>query len=462
MKATRRRKKHRDHEYAMADRSAHRGLMCIRGATIVDSTGERTGDVLIDAGVIRDVASSIEPPSGARVLDASKCLVTPGLVDLHAHLREPGDEASETVESGARAGALGGYTALVAMPNTNPPIDSASTVRDVLALGVTACCEIVVAGAITVGRMGEQLAPIGEMAHLGVRLFTDDGRGVQDAQLMRRALEYARDLGVTLAEHCEDGSLAAGGSMHEGAWSSRLGISGQPALAEEAMLARDLALVGITQAKMHFLHLSTAGSVDLLRQAKAKGLGVTAEVTPHHLYLSDAAVASFDALYKVAPPLRGEKDVLACQKGCADKTFDAIATDHAPHPQQAKEEPFDKAPPGMIGLETALGVCYGVLVAKTQDNDAPALSHREFFSLFSWQPAHIAGLDETSGQGGPLSVGSPANICVFDPTATWMWDPASGASLSANSPYIGKTLRGRVRHTIYRGELVVIDGEAQR
>lgn len=449
----------------MANRSATRDVLCVRGATIIDDKGERAGDVLIEDGVIREVAPSIAPPSRCLVLDASKCYLTPGLVDLHAHLREPGGEESETIESGARAGALGGYTALVAMPNTNPPVDSASTVRDVLALGASACLEVVVAGAITIGRAGEQLAPLAEMAALGVRLFTDDGRGVQDGRLMRRALEYARDLGVTLAEHCEDEALAAGGFMHEGAWSSRLGISGQPAMAEEAMLARDLALVFMTKSKMHFLHLSTRGSVDLLRDAKAKGLPVTAEVTPHHLFLTDAEVASFDAIYRVSPPLRGAEDVHACQRACEDRTFDAIATDHAPHPRQAKEEPFDTAPPGMIGLETALAVCHGALIANERHGDhrvTPGLSMREFFGLFSWGPAHIAGLDERSGQGGPIVAGSPANLCVFDPSVTWTWDPKKSASLSANSPFIGRTLRGRVRHTIFRGEPIVIDGEAMR
>ena len=296
---------------------------------------------------------------------------TPGLVDLHAHLREPGGEIAETVESGSRAAALGGYTAVVAMPNTEPAIDSAAVARDVLALGETALAEIAVAGAITIGRRGERLVPMAELAALGVRLFTDDGRGVQHAGLMRRALEYASGLGVVLAQHCEDEQLAAGGHMNEGAWSSRLGIAGQPALAEEAMLARDLALVRLTGAPMHFLHLSTAGAIEMIRRAKADGLAVTAEVTPHHLALCDAAVAGFDPVYKVNPPLRTALDVAAVRAGVVDGVVDAIATDHAPHAPERKEDPFDEAPAGMLGLETALAVAYSTFVRARERPTTP-------------------------------------------------------------------------------------------
>ncbi len=323
--------------------------ICVRGGTLVDETGERRADVLVEEGRIVEVAPAIEPPRGATVLDAGGCLVAPGLVDLHTHLREPGGEAAETVESGARAAALGGYTAVVAMPNTEPAIDNAAIVRDVLALGAGVCADVAVAGAITVGRSGERLAPMAEMAALGVRLFTDDGRGVQDARLMRRALEYAGGLGVVLAQHCEDEELASGGHMHEGAWSSRLGIPGQPALAEEAMLARDLGLVRLTGSPMHFLHLSTAGSVALLRAARSEGLAVTAEATPHHLSLTDETVASYDPVFKVNPPLRTADDVLAVRDALVGGVIDAIATDHAPHPIEAKEEPFESAPRACSG-----------------------------------------------------------------------------------------------------------------
>jgi dihydroorotase len=423
----------------------------IRGGTVIDSTGSRSADVLIQEGVIATVGSKITSvPAGTVVLEASGCVVAPGLVDLHAHLREPGREEAETVASGARAAALGGYTALVAMPNTEPTIDSAAVVGQVLDLGAESCCDVRVAGAITVGREGRLLAPMAEMASLGVKLFTDDGSGVQDARLMRRALEYASALGVTLAQHCEDASLAGGGHMHEGEWSSRLGIPGQPAEAEELMLMRDLALARLTGARVHFLHLSTAGSLAMIRGAKASGLAVTAEVAPHHFTLTDAEVASYDPVFKVNPPLRSDADVAAVKAALADGVVDAIATDHAPHTQEAKEAPFDEAPPGMLGLETALALALTEL-------DVPV---EKILALMCWQPAAIAGL--TAEHGGPVAVGRPANLCVIDPAAKWVVDPTALASRSRNTPYAGRSLVGKVRHTVLRGEPVVVEGEAQR
>ena len=432
------------------------GDVLIRGGTVIDATGERHADVLVQDGLVAAVGPGIERPAGDHVvvLDAEGCVVAPGLVDLHAHLRQPGREESETVESGARAAALGGYTAVVAMPNTEPAIDSAGVVREVLELAAGAACDVRPAGAITVGRRGAQLAPLAEMAALGVRLFTDDGRGVQDGRLMRRALEYASALGATLAQHCEDEQLAAGGQMHEGEWSSRLGIPGAPAAAEEVMVGRDLALLRLTAGlggRLHFQHLSTAASVGAVRAAKAEGLAVTAEVTPHHLALTDASVASYDPVYKVNPPLRSRGDVEAVRAGLGDATVDAIATDHAPHPQEDKELPFDQAPPGMIGLETALAV---------------ALTHLDLplarvLALMSWQPARVAGLDR-QGHGGPIAEGAPANLCVIDPMAVWVVEPEKLASRSRNSPFAGHKLTGKVRHTLLRGEPVVIDAEAQR
>jgi dihydroorotase len=430
--------------------SVRDGLL-IRGGTIVDGTGKRVGDVLIDGGVIAGVGLDLDDGRpGIQTLDASGCIVSPGLVDLHSHLREPGREEAETVETGARAAALGGYTAVVAMPNTNPPIDSAAVVRQVLQLGSTAACEVAVAGAITVGREGRLLAPMAEMADLGVRLFTDDGAGVQDTRLMRRALEYASALGVTLAQHCEDASLAAGGQMHEGEWSSRLGLPGVPGEAEELMVMRDLALSRLTGAPIHFLHLSTASSWQLVRQAKQAGVRVTAEVAPHHFTLTDAEVASYDPVFKVNPPLRTAADVAAVKVALADGTVDAIATDHAPHAQEDKEAPFDQAPPGMLGLETALALALTEL-------DLPL---ERVLGLLSWQPAAIAGLSER--HGGPIAVGRPANLCVFDPEARWVVELPRLASRSRNCPYAGRTLTGRVRHTILRGDAVVVDQEAQR
>jgi dihydroorotase len=422
--------------------------VAIRGGEIVDEAGRRRGDVLIQDGVITEVGTSLAG-SASVTLDATGCLVAPGLVDLHTHLREPGREEAETVETGTRAAALGGYTAVVAMPNTEPAIDCAAVVRQVVDLGAGACCHVAVAGAITVGRAGEQLAPIAEMAALGVRLFTDDGTGVQDARLMRRALEYSSVLGVILAQHCEDASLAAGGHMHEGEWSAKLGIPGIPAEAEELMVMRDLALSRLTGAPVHFLHLSTAGSVALVRQAKAAGQRVTAEAAPHHFTLTAAEVASYDPVFKVNPPLRGDTDVAAVRAGLADGTLDAIATDHAPHAQEAKEQPFDQAPSGMLGLETALALALTEL----------ELPVEEILALLSWRPARIAGL---TAHGRPVAEGSPANLCVIDPAVEWVVDPNALASRSRNTPYAGRSLRGRVRHTVLAGEAVVRDGEAQR
>ncbi|HET9691135.1 MAG TPA: dihydroorotase [Acidimicrobiales bacterium] len=425
--------------------------LLIRGGTLVDATGSRPGDLLVLDGVVVSAGPRVgSGPAGTVVLDAEGALVAPGLVDLHTHLREPGREEAETVESGSRAAAVGGYTAVVAMPNTEPAIDSAAVVRHVVGLAEGALCQVAVAGAITVGREGRALAPIAEMAALGVHLFTDDGTGVQDARLMRRALEYASSLGVVLAEHCEDASLAAGGHMHEGEWSSRLGIAGQPAEAEELMVSRDLALCRLTGTPVHLLHLSTAGSVALVRGAKASGLPVTAEATPHHLCLTDAAVAGYDTVYKVHPPLRTDADVAAIRAGLADGTIDAIATDHAPHAREAKEVPFDQAAPGMVGLETALAVALTEL-------DLPP---HEVLALMSWKPAAIAGL--AARQGRPLAAGEAANICVVDPAEEWVVDPARLVSRSRNTPFAGRRLRGRVRHTVADGEPVVVAGEPQR
>lgn len=422
----------------------------IKGGRVIDSTGERSADVAIgDDGVIAGVGPDL---SGDRVLDAGGCVVSPGLVDLHSHLRQPGQEEAETIETGARAAALGGYTCVLAMPNTIPAIDTAGIVREVLELGRTAPCDVRTSGAITVGRAGEQLAPLGEMAELGVRFFTDDGSGVADARLMRRAMEYAGGLpkGVVLAQHCEDPVLSAGGHMHEGEWSSRLGIPGQPAEAEELMVMRDLALARLTGTRVHFQHLSTAGSIAMVRAAKAGGLLVSCEATTHHFTLTHAECASYDPVFKVNPPLRTDADVAAVKAGLADGTIDCIATDHAPHTQEAKEAAFDQAPPGMLGLQTALALALTEL-------DLPIA---EVLALLSWRPAAILGVDDEHGL--PVAEGNPANLTVIDPTATWVVDPAILASRSRNTPYAGRTLTGQVRHTLLFGEPVVIDGSPQR
>jgi dihydroorotase len=426
--------------------------LVVRGGLVVDATGQRPADVAVADAAVVAVDPDLEPSSDAVVLDAAGCIVAPGLVDLHSHLREPGREEAERVETGARAAALGGYTAVVAMPNTEPAIDSAAVVRQVLDLGATAPVDVAVAGAITVGRQGERLAPLAEMAALGVHMFTDDGCGVQDARLMRRALEYASALDVVLAQHCEEARLAAGGQMHEAEWSSRLGVPGMPAAAEELMVQRDISLSRLTGGRVHLLHLSTAVSVALVEAAKDEGLTVTAEATPHHLCLTAADVSGYDPVFKVNPPLRGGSDVAAVRAGLASGAIDAIATDHAPHTQEAKEAPFDQAPPGMIGLETALAV------ALTELGEELPVS--TILGLLSWRPARIAGV--SAEHGGPVAPGASANLCVIDPTETWVVDPARMASRSRNTPFAGRRLAGRVRHTVYRGEPVVVDGEARR
>jgi len=419
----------------------------IRGGEVVDATGSRRADVLVEEGRITAVGSDL---TADVTLDAGGCVVAPGLVDLHTHLRQPGQEEAETVETGARAAVLGGFTAVLAMPNTTPAIDSAGVAREVLDLGRDACCDVYTSGAITVGRAGTQLAPMAELAALGVRFFTDDGTGVQDGRLMRRALEYARGLGVVLAQHCEDEALAAAGAMNEGAVSARLGVPGQPAEAEEVMVMRDIALARLTGGRVHFQHLSTRRSVALVAAAKAEGLAVTCEATPHHLALTDELCASYDPVFKVNPPLRTAEDVAAVRAGLADGTIDCIATDHAPHAPEAKEQPFDEAPPGMLGLETALAVALTYL-------DLPLA---QLLALLSWRPAGILGIEDT--HGGPIAEGRPANLCVIDPSATWTVEPERLASRSRNTPYAGMTLTGRVRHTLVAGEAVVIDAECQR
>jgi dihydroorotase len=423
----------------------------ITGGTVIDQNGSRRADVRIGGGVVIDVAESLQAAADDTVLDAEGCVVSPGFVDLHAHMREPGMEEAETIETGSRAAALGGFTCVVAMPNTDPTQDSVSVVEFVRRQGEQAgLCDVRPSGSITIGRRGEQLAPLAELAAAGVHLFTDDGNGVQDPLLMRRALEYALDLGVVLAQHCEVSRLTDGAVMHEGECCSRLGLPGWPAIAEELMVHRDIELARLTGGQVHLLHLSTAGSVELVRRAKADGLRVSAEATPHHISLTEQLLAGYDSAYKVNPPLRTQADVDAVREGLADGTIDAIATDHAPHAPETKEQPLDQAPPGMLGLETALGVCLAHL----------EMSLRDVVAALSWKPAAIAGV--AGEHGRPVIAGEPANLVVFDPDATWQVQPARLASRSRNTPYVGVELRGRVRHTLLRGQAVVRDGKAVR
>jgi dihydroorotase len=427
----------------------------IRQGLVVGVDASAVADVLIVDGRIAEVAATIDAPSDAHEVDARDCWVGPGFVDLHTHLREPGREAAETIESGARAGALGGYCALVAMPNTEPALDNVALVSYVLDRGARTPLDIAVAGAITKERRGESLAPMAEMAALGVRLFTDDGVGVQDPSVMRRALTYAKPLGIRLAQHCEDEALAAGGTMNEGALSGRLGLVGRPALAEELMVARDVELVRLTGSPLHFLHLSTARSLAIVLQARAEGLPVSFEVAPHHFSLDESACANYDPVFKVHPPLRGAGDVEGLRDALRDGVVDAVATDHAPHAPELKDLAFDEAPAGMLGLEHAASLTFEVL-----GPDDPAT----FFQVLSRGPARIAQLRRDddrprhSAHGAAMSAGDDANVTVFDPLSHWVVDRQDLASRSMNTPYDGRAMTGRVRATIAQGRLVVDQG----
>lgn len=426
----------------------------IQGGTVIDPTGERRADVLVRDGVVAAIDEHLgESPDagGATVIDAAGCVVSPGFVDLHTHLREPGKEEAETIETGSRAAAKGGYTCVVAMPNTDPTQDCVSVVEFVRKQGEAAgLCDVRPSGSITVGRAGTQLTPFAELAEAGVRIFTDDGSGVQDPLLMRRAFEYALDLDIVLAQHCEVARLTEGAVMHEGHCCSTFGLPGWPSIAEELMVYRDIELVRLTGAPVHILHLSTAGSVELVRRAKADCLPVTAEATPHHISLTDELLAGYSALYKVNPPLRTMADVEAVRSGLADGTIDAIATDHAPHAPETKEQPLDQAPPGMLGLETALGVSLASL----------EMSVAEVVAALSWKPAAIAGVADTHGR--PIAPGEPANLTVFDPNETWEVIPATLASKSKNTPFVGVELKGKTKHTLLHGVPTVLDGNPQR
>ena len=430
----------------------------LRRGLVVGPSSTRVADVLVSDGRIAEVAEKIDLPRGVREIDAQGCWVGPGFVDLHTHLREPGREAAETIESGARAGAVGGYCALVAMPNTEPALDNVALVSYVLDKGAQTPLDVAVAGAITQGREGRHLAPLAEMAALGVRLFTDDGIGVQDPSMMRRALDYARPLGVRLAQHCEDESLAAGGSMNEGVVSSRLGLVGRPALAEELMVLRDIELVRLTRGSVHFLHLSTARSIALVSAARREGLDVTCEVAPHHLTLDESACAGFDAQFKVHPPLRTAADVAALRQALRDGLVDAVATDHAPHSPELKDRAFDEAPAGMLGLEHAAALTYEAL--GTSDCDPV-----RFFQVMSRGPARVAQLRASdvrvrhSAHGGDVSVGEDANLTVFDPRELWTASRDDLHSRARNTPYDGRSLSGRVITTIAKGQLVVLEGQ---
>ncbi|SDD07347.1 dihydroorotase [Geodermatophilus telluris] len=429
----------------------------IKGARVL---GGEPADLLLADGRVAEVGQRLDA-AGATVVDAGGLVALPGLVDLHTHLREPGREDAETVETGSRAAALGGFTAVHAMANTDPVADTAGVVEQVWRLGRKAgLVDVVPVGAVTVGLRGERLAELGAMADSAarVRVFSDDGHCVADPALMRRALEYVKAFDGVVAQHAEEPRLTAGAQMNEGDRSARLGLAGWPAAAEEAVIARDVLLAQHVGARLHVCHVSTAGSVEILRWAKSRGVQVTAEVTPHHLLLTEACAESYDPVFKVNPPLRTDEDVLALRQGLADGTIDAVATDHAPHAVEDKESEWASARPGMLGLEQALAVVVQALV------EPGLLDWAGVADRMSVRPAAIGRLSGLGDRahGRPLAAGEPANLLLLDPAARSVVDPAALASRSRNSPYAGRELPGRVVATFLRGEATVLDGKAVR
>jgi dihydroorotase len=418
-----------------------------------DAGRDTVVDVLVEDSLIAAVGEAHVDVSGdADIVDVGGMIVAPGFVDLHTHLREPGREEAETVESGSRAAAVGGYTAISAMPNTDPVADHLAVVLEVRARGEKAgLVDVLPAAAITRGLQGEQLVEMGELAAAGVRLFTDDGACVQSARVMRLALEYAKAFDLVLAQHAQEATLTEDWQMHEGHASALLGLQGAPAEAESVIVARDLLLARLTGGRLHVTHTSAAASVAMVREARARGVRVSADVTPHHLTFVDEDLAGYDTNLRVNPPVRSVEDREALRSGLLDGTVDAVATDHAPHTEEDKEVEFDHARPGTLGLETALGA---VLTALGPDPDLSALVNR-----MSSAPARILGLEE---HGGPIEPGRMANLVVFDPEARWTVGPDDLASRSRNSAFLGRELVGRVVHTIHRGAFTVRDGEARR
>jgi len=421
----------------------------VKGARLLG--GEPT-DLLVDDGFLAEVGPGLSR-AGAQTVDADGLVALPGLVDLHTHLREPGREDAETVETGTAAAALGGFTAVHAMANTDPVADTAGVVEQVWRLGREAGhCDVQPVGAVTVGLGGERLAELGAMADSAarVRVFSDDGRCVSDAVLMRRALEYVKAFGGVVAQHAQEPRLTEGSQMNEGELSGVLGLQGWPAVAEEAIIARDVLLAAHVGSRLHVCHVSTAGSVEILRWAKSKGWNVTAEVTPHHLLLTDELARSYDPAFKVNPPLRAPEDVAALRAALADGTIDAVATDHAPHASEDKDCEWSAAAPGMLGLETALSVVQEAMV------DTGLLDWAGIADRMAVRPARIGGL---TGHGQPLEAGSPANLVLIDPAARRTIDPFTLASRSRNTPYAGRDLPGGVVATFLRGRPTVIDGK---
>lgn len=422
--------------------------LLLQGGRVIDPSREidAVGDVLIQDGRIAAVGRGLSGPDGTAVRNVSGKVVAPGLIDLHVHLREPGNEDEETVASGARAAAAGGFTAICAMPNTDPVTDNQAAVGFVVRqsdrAGLTRVHPI---GAISIGQKGERLAEFGEMVSAGAVAVSDDGKPVVSSHLMRTALEYARTFGIPVADHCEEPTLAAGGVMHEGLVATRLGLKGIPSAAEEIMVARDVLLAELTGGHVHLCHMSTRGSVAIIREAKDRGIQVTAEVTPHHLTLTDHACEEYDTHAKMNPPLRESADVAALRGALKEGVIDCIASDHAPHAYDEKEAAFDDAPFGIVGLETAFAVAHTELVC------GGVFTLPELLKRMSTEPARVFHL---SGGGGTLAPGAVADIVVLDPTAKWTVDPGTFHSKSHNTPFAGRPLTGRAILTIVAGTIV--------
>lgn len=421
----------------------------LRGGTVVDELGIRRADVVVAGTSIVDVGTA---PTDVRSIDVTGCWVLPGLVDIQVHFRTPGAEQSESMESGAAAAALGGVTACVMMPNTDPVIDSVEMVREVRRRAHGLPCDVLTSAAVTRGRRGTELTDLEGLWTEGVRIFTDDGSVVANAALMRDALVATTRLpGAVIAQHAEDDDLVAGGSLHEGRVAAALGLAGRPREAEEVAVARDLILARHTGGRYHVLHLSTVEALDLIRTARRSGVRVTAEVTPQHLLLTEDDVERLGTSGKMNPPLREASDTAALRDGARNGTIDAIATDHAPHDAESKSRPIATAPPGMLGVETAAAVVFSELVATGE------LDPQRAAALLSSNPARIAGLDGAGGHGGPIVAGSVANLAVIDPDATWVVRGDALASRSRNTPWEGRRLTARVRHTVLRGAFTVRD-----
>jgi dihydroorotase len=428
----------------------------IAGGRIIDPASgiDAVGDVYLKGGVIdkielkkKALKTTAEMDAERSIADARGLIVAPGFIDVHVHLREPGREDEETIESGARAAAAGGFTSVCCMPNTDPPIDDQETVQFVIDQARDAACRVYPIGAITQGQRGEFLTEIGDMVAAGAVGISEDGKSVASAEVQRRAMEYVRMFDIPVISHCEDAALANNGVMNEGTVSTLLGMSGQPGAAEEIMVARDIQLAAFTGARLHIAHVSTAGSVKLIKRGKRDGVRVTGEAAPHHFSLIDRMIAeSFNSNLRVNPPLRTEKDRKAVIAALADGTLDCIATDHAPHSVEEKDNEFDKAPPGMVGLETALGLVGKVLVV------GGFLGWPRAIELLSTNPAKIVKVP-----GGTLAEGAPADITVFNPDEEWTVAPEKFFSLSHNSPFAGWSLTGRVKMTICRGKVTHID-----